>query len=106
MDLLPRDLLPRVLQHLQLSALRIMGVCREWHDAVCDLRLTVMALCGANVSGQLCVGSTSNLSSLHRAMPPDGSAIAFVSCGFYHTCVVTTAGALWACGRNNNTQLG
>ena len=103
---LSQDLLPRILCHLQLAALRVVGVCREWHDAVVELRLTQMALAGANVSGQLCVGTTRNLKSLHRAMPPDGSSIANVSCGFYHTCVVTASGELWTSGRNNDGQLG
>lgn len=67
------------------------------------------------IGGVKCWGSNSNSqlgdnSTTTRPAPVDvvglGAGVASISVGYYHTCVVTTAGAVKCWGYNSNGQLG
>jgi len=60
---------------------------------------------GLNNSGQLGNGSTASY-SVPVAVSGLGSGVAAVAAGFYHTCAVTSAGALWCWGQNSLGELG
>lgn len=113
-DQLPNELLSRILAALELRAFQFASVSQTWQRAVADLQLSMPALFGGNVSGQLGTGTFSNVCGLQRLKPlPGGATIARIGLGFYHTVVLTAPAPphrpeqqLWTCGRNNAGQCG
>jgi Regulator of chromosome condensation (RCC1) repeat len=79
---------------------------RASNGHACALRKDSTLVCwGANDSGQLGVGSTTPVAR-NRYVTVDLPAVAEFSAGGAHTCAVTTKGALWCWGANNNAALG
>ncbi|MDZ7863975.1 fibronectin type III domain-containing protein [Acidovorax sp.] len=75
-------------------------------EHTCALTTAGAMLCwGANTYGQLGDGSTT-----HKTAPQPvtalASGVAAIAAGFQHTCAVTTAGAVYCWGLNDNGQLG
>ena len=63
--------------------------------------------CGYNGLGQLGLGSKGeDQRTLQPVALPAGAKVAHVACGAHHTVVLTTDGALFACGFNGLGQLG
>ena len=62
---------------------------------------------GGNDSGQLCIGTTTTVvrNRYVKVDLGDEDVLSF-SCGGAHTCAVTTSGALYCWGANNNAALG
>jgi alpha-tubulin suppressor-like RCC1 family protein len=72
--------------------------------------------CGKNDYGQLGVEAATSRGTLgliplaycsgEGAADGGGTRVVQVSCGYYHTVLVTSSGGLRACGRNDYGQLG
>ncbi|HEX3018909.1 MAG TPA: immunoglobulin domain-containing protein [Chitinispirillaceae bacterium] len=58
--------------------------------------------CGANVSGQLGDGTTTNRLKIIKMM----DSVRNISAGYDHSLMLKTDGSLWACGANGYGQLG
>ncbi len=61
---------------------------------------------GYNEGGQLGDGTTSNVSAPVDVVLPDGSPIAELASGEFHTCARNEEGEVWCWGRNEKGQLG
>ena len=63
---------------------------------------------GYNANGQLGQGTFAMMMvpTLVPAAGLEGTAVLLVACGWFHTLAVTRAGALYACGRGDEGQLG
>jgi alpha-tubulin suppressor-like RCC1 family protein len=61
---------------------------------------------GHNGYGQLCNGTTTGASTASGAVSPLDAGVIAVSAGTFHSMALTSAGAVYTCGRNNFGQLG
>jgi len=73
----------------------------------CGVATDGTAYCwGSNVNGQLGNGTTSGTESPAPSLVTGGLTFKAVSAGIYHTCAVTSGGAAYCWGNNNDGQLG
>ncbi len=61
---------------------------------------------GWNITGQLCNGSTDGSDMPVKARLPGGTKVTGLAAGFAHSLAVTSTGAVLACGKNYNGDLG
>ena len=61
--------------------------------------------CGYNNAGQLGLGDNTDRNTFTQ-VTTNISDIKQIVCGFYHTFILKNDGSVWACGRNDNGELG
>ena len=82
--------------------------CGNSHTCVLDEDFNVYST-GLNETGQLGLGSTGNVNvftQVNTSFLDPGEIINFLSCGGYHTCVVTDKNNIYSTGDNYYGQLG
>lgn len=88
------------------TCLSVAFPAKTFHHA-CVLHQDGRASCwGYNEGGQVGDGTTSNVSRPVPVVLPDGSPIAELATGEFHTCARNGAGQVWCWGRNERGQLG
>lgn len=90
-----------------------VGSATDWvsvsvgNDFTCGIRNTNVAYCwGNNGTGQLGDNTQSSSSTPVAVYSNDVSAWASISAGYLHACGVSTAGAVWCWGLNDDGELG
>jgi alpha-tubulin suppressor-like RCC1 family protein len=61
---------------------------------------------GWNIAGQLCNGSTNGSDLPMKVTPLDGIKVTGIAAGFAHSLAVTSTGAVYNCGKNDDGELG
>lgn len=92
---LPDEVLPTLLQSLELQGRPLAAVGKAWRAAVRELRHAVLLVAGEDYGERL-----------RPVYPPGGVLITEVSLGADHTLAVTAAGLLFGRGSNGYGQLG
>ncbi len=88
------------------TCLSVAFPAKTFHHA-CVLHQDGRASCwGYNEGGQVGDGTMSNVSRPVPVVLPDGSPIAELATGEFHTCARNEAGQVWCWGRNERGQLG
>ena len=85
----------------------------EADDAACGPNFTFVKkydgslwVCGDNSGGQLGTGVSRNETQFTQLNTNISGDIKQISCGLYHTMILTNDGVLWACGVNSSGQIG
>ena len=81
--------------------------CGQYHTALLRSSLYIYTT-GANIHGQLGIGSNSDKNIFTRCIYVDGidGNTISISCGYYHTALLTKSGLLYTTGYNKYGQLG
>ena len=61
---------------------------------------------GWNIAGQLCNGSTTGADVPVKVKPFEGTKVIGITAGFAHSLALTSTGAVLACGKNDDGELG
>ena len=85
----------------------------EANDAICGPNFTFVIkydgslwACGANDVQQLGLSGTDYKTKFNQVTQNIPTNIKQISCGVYHTMILTDDGRLWACGTNGSGQIG
>ncbi|KAG2937663.1 hypothetical protein PC115_g4078 [Phytophthora cactorum] len=81
-----------------------MVACGLYHTIICTAAGGLYS-CGKNDYGQLALGHNRQIKLATLVSLPN-EMVCFVSCGYYHSVVVTTGGRTFSFGRNDYGQLG
>lgn len=65
-----------------------------------------MSAWGWNVTGQLCNGNTKSSDVPQKVRLLSGKKVTAIAAGFAHSLVLTSTGAMFACGKNDDGELG
>jgi alpha-tubulin suppressor-like RCC1 family protein len=79
--------------------------CGANHTMVLKTDGTVWAT-GYNYYGQLGLGTSGASANTHSFTQVSINSVSHIACGSHHSALVKTDGTLWACGYNNQGQLG
>ena len=88
------------------SALRISSLAGGLYHSLALSSTGAVFAWGWNIVGQLCNGSTNGSDVPVKVRPPGGTKMTGIAAGFAHSVAVTSTGAVFACGKNYNGELG
>jgi len=96
-------------KHIPLKGTVVALACGYGHS-IALLEDGTMYVWGVNTYGQLGLGHTNTQKTPQhlsiKGAPGEDTRVAKIACGASHTAFITKDGSLWACGRNDNCELG
>ncbi len=88
------------------SAVRVTAVAGGLYHGLALRSTGVVLGWGWNIAGQLCNGSTDGSDVPVKVRPLGGTKVIGIAAGFAHSLALTSNGAVFACGKNDDGELG
>jgi RCC1 and BTB domain-containing protein len=95
---------PTKLEYLARKVVRTVGTS-YYHTVIACEELETYA-CGRNDSGQFGLGASGDVLTPSLVEDLNGHMVISIGCGQHHSILATAAGQVFACGKNENGQLG
>lgn len=88
------------------SAVKITAVAGGLYHSLALASNGAVFAWGWNITGQLCNGNTTGSDAPQKVRLLDGTKVTGIAAGFAHTLALTSTGAVFACGKNDDGELG
>ncbi len=88
------------------SALRISSLAGGLYHSLALSSAGAVFAWGWNIAGQLCNGSTNGSDVPVKVRPFEGKRMTGIATGFAHSLVLSSTGTVFACGKNDDGELG
>ena len=88
------------------GAAKITGVSAGLYQSLARKPNGALSAWGWNVTGQLCNGNTKGSDVPQKVSLLSGKKVTAIAAGFAHSLVLTSTGAMFACGKNDDGELG